>query len=89
MHATVGETGMSPFQALSQLVAACDAGIASDHDLLLEAATWSKGQYVSVAQSLKQLSEVTAEGALAFITHNSVCTPPLFNQRNLRACETR
>lgn len=66
MHATVGETGMTPFQALSQLVAAFDAGIECDNDLLPEAATWSKGQYASVAQALKQLSEVTAEAGPCF-----------------------
>ena len=60
MHAQVGETGMTPFQALSRLVCAAENRVISDANLLLEADTWSKSQYAAVVQAAKQLSDITA-----------------------------
>ena len=68
MHTPVGETGMTPFLALSQLVAAGNAGVVSDPDLLAEAATWSKSQYASVVQAARELSEIT-EAAGPYFQH--------------------
>lgn len=66
MHATVGDTGVTPFQALSQLISAAIAGVVSDPKLLSEAATWSKSHHVSVLQAANQLSEVTATAGPCF-----------------------
>ena len=60
MHTPVGETGMTPFQAISCLVASANAGVVSDSNFLAQAAAWSKGQYASVLQASDQLSEITA-----------------------------
>ena len=66
MHASVGDTGMTPFQALSRLVAASEAGVVSDPNLLSEAAAWSKSQHASVMQAANQLSEITASAGPCF-----------------------
>ena len=66
MHTPVGDTGMTPFQALSRLVAAAEAGVVSDPSLLSEAATWSKSQHASVMQAAHQLSEITAAAGPCF-----------------------
>ena len=66
MHASVGDTGMTPFQALSRLVAASEAGVASDPSLLPEAAAWSKSQYASVRLAVRQLVEITAAAGPCF-----------------------
>ena len=55
MHLPVGETGMTPFGALSRLVRAEACAESSDPDLLPEAATWSKGQYASILQGADKL----------------------------------
>jgi very-short-patch-repair endonuclease len=59
MHTPVGEMGMTPFLALSRLVAAGNASVVSDPDLLVEAATWSKSQHAAVVQAARELSEIT------------------------------
>jgi hypothetical protein len=59
---------MTPFLALSQLVAAGDAGVVSDPDLLVEAATWSKSQHATVVQAARELSEIT-EAAGPYFQH--------------------
>jgi very-short-patch-repair endonuclease len=66
MHAPVVETGMTPFEALSRLVAAAEAGVASDPNLLSEAATWSRSQHASVVEAASQLSEITAVAGPCF-----------------------
>ena len=66
MHASVSDTGMTPFQALSRLVAASEAGVASYPDLLPEAATWSKSQYASVRLAARQLVEITGAAGPLF-----------------------
>ena len=66
MHTPVGETGTTPFLALSRLVAAANAGIVSDSDLLTEAATWSKSQHATVVQATRQLSEITEAAGPCF-----------------------
>ena len=66
MHASVGDTGMTPFQALSRLVAASEAGVVSDPNLLSEAAAWSKSQHATVMQAANQLSEITASAGPYF-----------------------
>ena len=66
MHSPVGDTGMTPFQALSLLIAAGEAGVVSDRSLLSEAGTWSKSQHASVMQAAHQLSEITASAGPCF-----------------------
>lgn len=56
------------FLALSQLVAAGNAGVVSDPDLLVEAATWSKSQHATVVQAARELSEIT-EAAGPYFQH--------------------
>ena len=68
MHAPVGKSGVTPFQALSRLVFAREAGIASYPALLTEAAKWSAGEYASVAEATARLSEITA-GAGPYFQH--------------------
>ena len=68
MHAPVGKSGATPFQALSRLVFAREAGIASYPALLTEAAKWSAGEYASVAEATARLSEITA-GAGPYFQH--------------------
>ncbi|MGA2491558.1 MAG: DUF3320 domain-containing protein [Roseiarcus sp.] len=61
MHTLVGDTGMTPFQAVSRLIAAAETKIASYSPLLREASTWSKSDYAKVVQAAAALIEVTAE----------------------------
>ena len=51
MHATVGKTGATPYQALSRLVSAAEAGFASYPALLAEAAKWSQVDFASITKS--------------------------------------
>ena len=60
MHAPVSDTGLTPFQALSHLIAAAETGVGSDPNLLSEAGAWSKRQYALVVLAAKELSEITA-----------------------------
>jgi len=60
MHSTVGDTGMTPFEALSRLIAAGGTGVVSDPNLLPESAAWSNQQYVSVREAANQLSEISS-----------------------------
>jgi very-short-patch-repair endonuclease len=66
MHAPVGETGATPFQALSRLVFAAETGIGSHPALLAEAAKWSAGEYASVAEGAARLSKITADAGPCF-----------------------
>jgi very-short-patch-repair endonuclease len=66
MHAPVGETGTTPFQALSRLISAAGAGIASHPALLAEAATWTKGDHALVVDGATRLVEVTAAAGPCF-----------------------
>ncbi len=66
MHAPVGDTGMTPFQALSRLVAAAEGGVVSDPNLLQEAAAWSRSQHASVLQAANQLSEISTDAGPCF-----------------------
>jgi very-short-patch-repair endonuclease len=66
MHALVGETGMTPFEALSRLVGAAETGVVGDAELLREASTWSKGQHAAVVHATKQLSDITASAGPCF-----------------------
>jgi hypothetical protein len=85
MHAPVGETGMTPFQALSRLVAAAEAGVVSDPSLLSEAAAWSKSQHAPVMQPAYQLSEITAAAGPASLILTLAFRPSRFSRPNLRA----
>ena len=66
MHEPVGESGMTPFESLSRLVAAAEAGVVSDPNLLPEAAAWSKTQYAAIMQAANQLWEITAAAGPCF-----------------------
>jgi very-short-patch-repair endonuclease len=66
MHAPIGDTGLTPFQALSRLVAAAEAGVASHPALLADAAKWSAGGYGSVVEAAARLSEITATAGPCF-----------------------
>jgi hypothetical protein len=66
MHVSVSDTGMTPFQALSRLVPAAEAGIASYPDLLSAAAAWSKSRYASVRLAVRQLVEITGAAGPCF-----------------------
>jgi hypothetical protein len=66
MHGAVGDTGVTPFQALSRLISAAGAGVVSDPKLLPEAAAWSKSDHVAVTQAANQLSEVTTTAGPCF-----------------------
>ncbi len=66
MHAPVGETGLTPFQALSRLVSATEAGIESYSALLADAAKWSAAGYGSVVEAAARLSEITAKSGPCF-----------------------
>jgi very-short-patch-repair endonuclease len=58
MHAKVGDTGVTPFQALSQLVCASERGIASFPPLLAEAGNWSAAEHASVVEAAARLVEI-------------------------------
>jgi hypothetical protein len=60
MHKQIGETGLTPFQAISSLISAAEAGIESYHPLLVHAAKWSASDYGSVIDAAERLSEITA-----------------------------
>lgn len=60
MHAPVGETGLTPFQALSRLISAAEAGIPSYPPLLAEAGTWAKSGHATVVEGATRLIDVTA-----------------------------
>ena len=60
MHTPIGETGITPFEALSRLIKAEECGQSGDPELLPEAATWSKGQYASIVQAADGLADITA-----------------------------
>ena len=60
MHATIGDTGVTPFQALSRLVSGAERGIASFPPLLAEARNWSAGEYASVVEAAARLVEITS-----------------------------
>jgi hypothetical protein len=60
MHTPIGETGMTPFEALSHLVSAEAFAETIAPDLLREAATWSKGQYASISQAAAELAHTTS-----------------------------
>jgi hypothetical protein len=60
MHATIGDTGVTPFQALSRLVSGAERGIASFPPLLAEARNWSGGEYASVVEATARLVEITS-----------------------------
>ena len=66
MHAPIGQTGLTPFQALSRLVVAAEAGVASHPALLADAAKWSAGDYCSVVEAAARLSEITATAGPCF-----------------------
>jgi very-short-patch-repair endonuclease len=66
MHAPVGETGATPFQALSQLVAAREAGVTSHAALLTEAATWTQAAHASVSEGAERLAAITATAGPCF-----------------------
>jgi very-short-patch-repair endonuclease len=66
MHARVGDTGTTPFQAVARLIAAGEAGVASHRALLAEAATWTQSGYASVAESADRLIEITAAAGPCF-----------------------
>ena len=60
MHATIGDTDVTPFQALSRLVSGAERGIASFPPLLAEARNWSAGEYASVVEATTRLVEITS-----------------------------
>jgi hypothetical protein len=66
MHAPVSDTGLTPFQALSRLIAAAETGVGSDPNLLSGAGAWSKRQYALVVLAAKELSEITAAAGPCF-----------------------
>ena len=66
MHAPIGETGLTPFQAISRLVSCAAAGVASHPALLADAAKWSAGGYGSVVEAAAQLAEITAAAGPCF-----------------------
>ena len=66
MHTSVGETGTTPFEALSRLIKAGETSHSSDLDLLPEAATWSRAQYVTIVQAARELAEITAVAGPCF-----------------------
>src|ERR1700722_1885381 len=61
MHTPVGDTGMTPYQAVSRLIASAEANVTSYSPLLQEAATWSKSAYDEVMRAAFLLIETTAE----------------------------
>ena len=66
MHSAVCDTGMTPFNAVSRLVAAGNKDIVSNPELLVEAATWSENQHASVVQATRRLSEITEAAGPSF-----------------------
>jgi hypothetical protein len=60
MHTPVSNRGLTPFEALSRLIAAAEAGIKSDPEVLSDTETWSGHQYALVMQAAKELSKITA-----------------------------
>ena len=67
MHAPVGETGVTPFQALSRLVMAAEAGVDSHPPLLGEAAKWSQEDYVSITEGVDHITKVTSAAGPCFL----------------------
>ncbi len=59
MHTPIGETGLTPFQAVSRLVSAAEAGVTSHTALLADASKWSAGGYGSIVEGATRLSEIT------------------------------
>ena len=66
MHVSIGNTGSTPFQALSRLIAAAHAGAESHPPLLEEAEGWSQADYASILQSATRLVEITANAGPCF-----------------------
>ena len=66
MHATVGKTGATPYQALSRLVSAAEAGFASYPALLAEAAKWSQVDFASITKSAADLAKITTSAGPCF-----------------------
>ncbi len=60
LHAPIGETGLTPFQAMSRLMTAADTGIKSLTALLPEASKWSAGDYTTLREATERLSEMIA-----------------------------
>lgn len=61
MHTLVGDTGLTPYQAVSRLIAAAEVKVASYPPLLAEASTWSKSAHDEVEKAAARLIEVTSE----------------------------
>ena len=61
MHTQVGDTGVTPYQAVSRHISAAEAKVASYPPLLDEASTWTKSAYAEVERATSVLIDVTAE----------------------------
>jgi hypothetical protein len=66
MHTPVGNRGLTPFQALSRLIAAAETGVKSDPELLSDAGAWSEHQYALVMLAAKELSKITTVAGPSF-----------------------
>ena len=61
MHTLVGDTGVTPFEAISRLIAAKEANIASYSPLLEDASRWNKSAHAEMEKAAARLVEVTSE----------------------------
>jgi hypothetical protein len=66
MHTPVSNRGLTPFEALSRLIAAAEAGVKSDPEVLSDTETWSGHQYALVMEAAKELSKITAVAGPCF-----------------------
>ncbi len=59
LHAQIGDTGMTPYRALSIQIAAARCGFTPDARLVEEAALWTGTEFVEKARLIEQLADLT------------------------------
>lgn len=66
MHTPIGDTGLTPFRALSQLALAKQVGTVSNPALLKEVAVWPADKYAAGVDAAMRLGEITANSGPCF-----------------------
>ncbi len=66
MHTPIGDTGLTPFRALSQMVLAKQVGTVSNPTLLKEVAIWHADKYAAAVGAASRLGELTANSGPCF-----------------------
>jgi hypothetical protein len=59
LHASIGDTGMTPYQALSIQIAAAARGFTPDARLVAEAAHWTGKEFAAKARLIERLAGLT------------------------------